>query len=62
MLLDGQQQEQLKFQVMISGVPYGTPQPSRQLAELLLSNLTPDQRVLAEVASVTSQGQQLLFE
>lgn len=51
-----------KFQVIINGVPYGTPQPTSQLAELLLNNLTPDQRLLSEIRVVTPEGKQLLME
>lgn len=54
--------ESIKFQVFINGVPYGTPQPTSSLAEALLNNLTPAQRVLAEVKQLTSEGLQLLFE
>lgn len=50
-----------KFQVVINGIPYGAPQPTTQLAEMLLYNLTPDQRLVAEVRSVTSDGKQLLM-
>ena len=51
-----------KYQVFIQGVPYGTIQPTRMLAEMLLTNLTPDQKILAEIKPVTVSGQQLLFE
>lgn len=51
-----------KYQVFIKGIPYGTTQPTRMLAEMLLTNLTPEQRVLAEIKPVTAAGQQLLFE
>ena len=54
--------ESVKFQVFINGVPYGAPQPTRQLAEALLNNLTPDQRLLSEVKQLTSEGLQMLFE
>ena len=50
-----------KFQVVINGVPYGAPQPSRMLADMLLTNLTPDQRLLAEVRPVTQGGKEILF-
>lgn len=50
-----------KFQVVINGIPYGAPQITPQLAEMLLYNLTPDQRLVAEVRSVTSDGKQLLM-
>lgn len=55
------EEEPTKFQVLINGVPFGSPQPSRFLAESLLTNLTPDQRALAEIRPVTSTGQQVLF-
>jgi hypothetical protein len=50
-----------KFQVKINGIPYGQPQPTRMLAEMVLMNLTPDQRMLAEVVPVSQAGQQLLL-
>lgn len=55
------EQEPTKFQVYINGIPYGSAQPTKFLAENLLVNLTPDQRALAEVRPVTSTGQQVLF-
>lgn len=55
------EQEPTKFQVVINGVPYGAPQPTRMLAEMLLTNLTPDQRLLAEVRPVTTGGKEILF-
>lgn len=55
------EQEPTKFQVIINGVPYGSAQPTRALAEALLSNLTPDQRALSEIRVVTQDGKQLLF-
>ena len=53
--------EPTKFQVMINGISYGSPQPTRHLAEMLLTNLTPEQRILSEIRAVTSTGQQILF-
>lgn len=50
-----------KYQVFINGVRYGSPQPTVQLAESLLATLTPDQRLLAEVHPVSTDGKQLLF-
>lgn len=55
------EQEPTRYQVIINGIPYGAPQPSKQLAEALLANLTPDQRLLAEVRVVTNEGKQILF-
>ena len=53
--------EPTKFQVVINGIPYGSMQPTRSLAEMLLTNLTSDQRLLAEIQLVTQTGKQLLF-
>ncbi|PPD51469.1 MAG: hypothetical protein CTY12_07900 [Methylotenera sp.] len=50
-----------KYQVFINGIRYGAPQPTVQLAEALLATLTPDQRSLAEVQPVSTDGKQLLF-
>lgn len=50
-----------RYQVFINGVRYGSPQPTVQLAEALLATLTPDQRLLAEVQPVSTDGKQLLF-
>ncbi|MGZ8924615.1 MAG: hypothetical protein ACXW2E_01905 [Nitrososphaeraceae archaeon] len=55
------EQTQPKYQVTINGIPYGTPQPSKTLAEALLVNLTTDQRQLAEITLVTAEGKQILF-
>lgn len=53
--------EPSKYQVIINGVPFGSPQPTRHLAESLLNNLTVDQRALAEIRPVTQDGRQVLF-
>lgn len=55
------EQEPTNFQVFINGIPYGSKQPTKHLAESLLNNLTPDQRALAEIRPVTTTGQQVLF-
>jgi hypothetical protein len=55
------EQEPIRYQVTIKGVPYGSPQPTRQLAEQLLYNLSVDQRVLTEIKQVTPTGQELLL-
>lgn len=49
------------FQVVICGVPYGTPQSTRSLAENLLIRLTPDQQLVAEIRPVSQTGKQLLL-
>lgn len=55
------EQNPTKYQVFINGVRYGSPQPTVQMAEALLANLTPDQRLLAEVHPVSTDGKQLLL-
>jgi hypothetical protein len=55
------EQEPIQYQVTIKGIPYGAPQPSRQLAEQLLFNLSVEQRVLTEIKQVTPTGQELLL-
>ncbi len=55
------EQEPSRFQVVINGVPFGAPQPTRFLAENLLVNLTPEQRLLAEIRPITLDGKQVLF-
>lgn len=50
-----------RYQVLINGVNYGSPQPTQLLAEALLANLTPDQRSLSEVQPVTIDGKYLLM-
>jgi hypothetical protein len=50
-----------KHQVVINNIPYGLPQPTRHLAEMILHNLTPDQQQLAEIRIVNQNGQQLLL-
>jgi len=53
--------EPTKYQVVIKGIPYGAPQPTKTLAEQLLANLTPDQRLLGEIKLVTLEGKEVLF-
>jgi len=47
--------------VVINGINYGPSQATQHLAEALLNNLTPDQRQVAEVRIVTTNGQQILL-
>lgn len=55
------EQQPIKFQVTIKGIPYGAPQITRQLAEQLLRNLSVDQQMVTEIKQVTSSGQELLL-
>ena len=54
--------QQVKFVVKVNGKTVGLPQPSQQLAEAILTTLTPEQRQIAVIVPVTGEGKELLFE
>lgn len=56
-----EQDNSTKYQVVINGVPYGTPQPSKHLAESILAKLVPEQQQLAEIRLITTDGKEVLF-
>lgn len=55
------EQTPLKFAVVVNGVQIGPSQPTRNLAEALILNLSPDQRLIAEIKPVTLSGSELLL-
>ena len=54
--------QQTKYVVKVRGVAVSAPQPSQQLAEAVLSALPPDQRLMATIVPVTTDGKEMLFE
>lgn len=49
------------FAVKVNGRTVSTNLPSRSIAEAQIFNLPADQRSLAEIVSVTSDGRQVLL-
>lgn len=49
------------FAIKVNGQTIVTNIPSRSLAEATLFNLPPEQRNLAEIVAVTSDGKSVLF-
>lgn len=49
------------YAIKVNGVIVVQSLPSRQLAEAALFNLPPDQRALAEIVTLTSDGKTVLF-
>lgn len=49
------------FAVKVNGQIIATNLPSRSIAETQIFNLPVDQRALAEIVSVTSDGRQVLL-
>ncbi len=55
------EQTPLKYIVVVNGVQVGTSQPTKTLAEAIIINLSPEQRMFAEIRPVTTNGAQLLL-
>ena len=51
----------MKYLVVVNGTPISNPQASRSLAEAIVLQLPADQRMVAEIRSVTTDGRQLLL-
>lgn len=49
------------YSVVVQGRVVSTNIPSRTLAEATIFTLPPDQRAVAEIVPVTSDGKQVLF-
>lgn len=53
--------DQTLFAIRVNGVIIASSLPSRTLAEAHLLTLSADQRAVAEIVPMTSQGKQVLF-
>ena len=55
------EQEQVKYVIVVNGKRVSVPFATRMLAEQHLGNLPPDQQTLAEIVTVTEDGRQVLL-
>jgi hypothetical protein len=49
------------YSVKVNGVVVCSNVPSRQLAEAAVMNLPPEQRIIAEIVTMTGDGKVVLF-
>lgn len=53
--------DQVQYVIKVNGVAISSPFGDRTVAEMARNNLPEEQKVLAEVVAVTTDGQQVLF-
>ncbi len=51
----------IQYVIMVNGVKISAPFADRLVAEMAMGNLPDEQKLIAEVMAVTTEGKQVLF-